>query len=128
MSASLSGRLPDGEANGLGPIIAQLIADPGAVHVLVVLVDAVKVTRLVESGDTVPTMRIRRVEAITDPTDRRSLRRLLMREYERRTGQLVLPLDLEQDVIAAFDDVMPDPGDDPGDPGDGKAPRKRRRT
>lgn len=130
--AFLSGRLPAGEANGLAAIVRQLIDDPADVHVLVVLADCVKVTRLVESGDTVPTVRVRRVEAITDSGDRASLRRLLMREFERRTGQPVLPLDLENDVRAAFDED--DPGDGPSDapaagddPGDTKPPPKGKR-
>lgn len=103
-SAFLSGRLPAGEANGLAAIVRDLIDDPTRVHVLVVLADCTRVTRLVESGDTVPTVRVRRVEAITATDDQQSLRRLLMREYERRTGQTVLPLELERDVTAAFDD------------------------
>lgn len=101
--AHLSGRLPAGEANGLGAIVRELIDDPGRVHVLVVLADAIKVTQLVESGDTVPTMRIRRIEAITAADDRSDLQRLLMREFERRTGKPVLPLELERDVTAAFE-------------------------
>jgi hypothetical protein len=131
MTAKLSGRLPQGDANGLGAIIRNLIAEPEAVHVLVVLADAVKVTRLVESGDTVPTMRIRRVEAITDAGDRASLQRLMMREFERRTGQLVLPLDLENDVRAAFGDgslEVPGADDDPDEgPADPPARRGRKR-
>lgn len=121
--AFLSGKLPNGEANGLAAIVRELVDDPTRVHVLVVLADCSKTTRLVDTGDTVPTLRVRRVEAISSPDDQAGLRRLLMREYERRTGQPVLPLDLERDVQAAFDDVdeqgeQPDPaepasGDDP---------------
>lgn len=129
---ALSGRLPRGDANGLAAIVHQLVDDPGNVHVLVVLADCVKVTRLVESGDTVPMVRVRRVEAITDSADRASLRRLLMREFERRTGQPVLPLDLENDVRAAFDeDGTGEPPSDPSaagdDPGDTKPPPKGKR-
>ena len=125
--AFLSGRLPSGEANGLAAIVRQLVDDPADVHVLVVLADCVKVTRLVESGDTVPTVRIRRVEAISDGEDRAQMRRLLMREYERRTGQPTLPLDLENDVRAAFDEA--DPPDDPpdDDQADPPTPRGRKR-
>lgn len=128
--ASLSGRLPAGEANGLAAIVRQLVDDPGDIHVLVVLADCVKVTKLVESGDTVPTLRVRRIEAISDGDDRAQLRRLLMREYERRTGQPTLPLDLENDVRAAFDEVDtpadPPAGDDPGDPPAPPSGRKRK--
>jgi hypothetical protein len=77
-------------------------------------------------------MRIRRIEAITDAGDRASLQRLMMREFERRTGQLVLPLDLENDVRAAFGDESEAPpvagegpdGDGPADP-PGRKGRKR---
>jgi len=44
----------------------------------------------------------------------------LMREYERRTGKLVLPLELERDVIAAFDDPgYPTGVGEPDGPGPG---------
>lgn len=123
----LSGRLPVGESNGLGGIVADLVNDPEHVHVLVVLADVIKVTRVVESGDTVPTLRVRRVEAIGDTDDRRTLERLLMREYERRTGQPTLPLELEDDVRSAFADLdAPPPDDDP--PPDPPAPKRRRRS
>jgi len=113
-TAFLSGRLPSGEANGLAAIVRQLVDDPEAVHVLVVLADVVKTTHLVESGNTVPTLRIRRIEAIGDGGDRAQLQRLLQREYERRTGQPTLPLELEEDVRAAFgDDGAPPPPPEP---------------
>lgn len=126
-SAFLSGRLPSGEANGLAAIVRALVDDPGAVHVLVVLADCVKVTQLVESGATVPTVRIRRVEAISDPDDMAALRRLLMREYERRTGQPTLPLELENDVEAAFGGVETPPPAPPADPPDGDPPPPARK-
>lgn len=125
-AAFLSGRLPAGEANGLAAIVRELVDDPTRVHTLVVLADCVRVTQLVESGDTVPTIRIRRVEAITAPDDQEGLRRLLMREFERRTGQAVLPLELERDVQAAFDQTSAGVGPGgapPADPGPGDAPQ-----
>ncbi len=124
-SAFLSGRLPSGDANGLAAIVRALIDDPSRVHVIVALVDCVKVTQLVESGATVPTVRMRRLEAISDPADMASLRRLLMREFERRTGQPVLPLELERDVEAAFGD--PPPADPPPPPEDDPPARKGRK-
>lgn len=123
-SCYLSGRLPDGEANGLAGKLRELVDDPERVHVLIVLADVTKVTQLVESGATVPTLRIRRVEAIADRDDAEQLRRILMREYERRTGQPVLPLELERDVESAFTDAADPPDDDPPPPP--KRARKRR--
>jgi len=121
--AYLSGRLPDGEANGLTSAVADMTNDPADVRAMVVLFDCPKVTVLTADGTRIPTLRIRRCEVISDPTDRQSLRRLLMREYERRTGQLVLPLELEHDVEAAFGDITPD--DPPPDAGDNGKRRRR---
>lgn len=111
MSASLAGNLPKGSANGLDGIIADLLADPSRVHVAVVLLDCSKVTRKTDEGDEVPTVRVRRIEAITDEGDRRAARRLLMREWERRTGNNTLPFELEQDVAAAFEGSTPERGE-----------------
>jgi hypothetical protein len=122
-TAFLSGQLPSGESNGLAAIVRQLLDDPEAVHVLVVLADVVKVTHKVESGDRIPTVRIRRIEPIADAGDRAQLQRLLMREYERRTGQPTLPIELEQDVEAAFGDAT---DDDPPPPP--KPPKRKRGT
>jgi hypothetical protein len=118
-AAHLSGRLPSGDANGLAAIVGELVDDPDRIHVLVVLAGCLKVTHVVKDNAQVPTVEIRRIEAISDPGDRAALQRLLMREFERRTGQPVLPLELEQDVEAAFGNAPPD--DDP------PAPPKRRR-
>lgn len=110
--AYLSGKLPSGDANGLAAVVRELVDDPTRVHVVIALVDTVKVVRVVESGQSVPTVRIRRVEAIGDPGDADQLKRLLAREFERRTGQAVLPLDLERDVADALEhtDDQPDAG------------------
>lgn len=113
MSASLSGSLPKGEANGLASLIGQLVDEPEVVHVAVILFDVSKVTTKVDDGDVVPTVRIRRIEAISDGEDRRRLRMLLMREFERRTGKTTLPFELEEDVRAVFE--RPDEGRRSGD-------------
>lgn len=109
VTARLASRLPSGDADGLAPIVQDLVEHPGEIRVLVVLADVVKVTLEVEAGARLPTLRIRRLEAITDPQDRKALRRLLMREFERRTHAPVLPLDLENDVRAAFGELEDDP-------------------
>jgi len=103
VSASLAGSLPKGSANGLDAITADMLRDPSRVHVAVVLLDCSKITRKTDEGDEVPTVRVRRIEALTDDADQRVARRLLEREWERRTGGQTLPFELEQDVQAAFD-------------------------
>ena len=102
--AALAANLPDGPANGLAAIAADLVAHPQRVRVVIALVDTLKITKKVDDGTEVPTVRVRRVEVITDDSDAALLRRLLLREFERRTGQAVLPFDLETDVRSVFDD------------------------
>lgn len=106
MSANLAGSLPAGEANGLAAIARDLVEEPNRVHVVIALVDCSKITTKTDSGDVIPTARIRRIEAIKDLEDGRRMRVLLRREYERRTGKTVLPFELEEDMRRAF-------GDDP---------------
>lgn len=99
MSVRMSGAMPDGERNGLASLAHALIEAPGAVRVAVVLLDAVKLTTDVSSGDVVPTVRIRAIEPITaHETDAAELRRLMRRAYERRTGQTELPLEIEREM------------------------------
>ncbi len=104
MSAKFSGRLPKGDANGLAPIGRELLDEPKKVQVVVALIDCSKITDDVDNGDRIPTIRVRRIEAITDPDDLRRLRMLMEREYERRTGKTMLPFELEEDVRSAFDE------------------------
>lgn len=99
--ASLSARLPRGDANGIGPIVKELISEPETVHALIVLVDCKKITTDVDSGETVPIMRIRRIEAIR-PADIKDAQRLIRRSWEDRNGGTVLPMEMEEDLTALF--------------------------
>lgn len=95
----LSSAMPEGERNGLAAIAPALAENPKAVHVAVVLLDCVKRTESVDSGDIIPTVRIRAIEVVGDhETDAKELRRLLRRAHERRTGRVELPLDLENEL------------------------------
>lgn len=102
MSAKLSSSLPDGGANGLSAIAEQLADNPEKIHVVVALIDCSKITTNVDNGDVIPTARIRRIEAMTDPEDNYRLKQLVRRQYERRTGKTVLPFELEQDLNDAL--------------------------
>jgi hypothetical protein len=108
LSAKLSSGLPEGEANGLAAIASDLVNVPEKVHVVIALVDCSQITSKVDSGDVIPTARVRRIEAITDPEDGHRMRQLLRRQFERRTGKTVLPFDLEDDLRAAFGDGPPE--------------------
>jgi hypothetical protein len=93
--------LPKGEGNGLAPILSDLLRDPHAVHVVIALVDCKSTKIEHETGDRIPTIRIKRVEAIVGD-DLKQARRLLERAYETRLGDTTLPFELEQDTRAAF--------------------------
>ena len=85
--AHLSGALPAGDANGLAAIAQLLVEQPRRMHVVVALVDTKTIRRDVDDDTTTATVRVRRIEVITNKDDQATMRRLLMRAFERRTGQ-----------------------------------------
>jgi hypothetical protein len=95
--------LPDGDHNGLLAQHKRLSEpEPPGLLVAVALIDR---KALVQDDDThvlVPQMRVRRIEVITDKEDAESLTRLLLREFERRRGQPVLPLAMEGEIDEAL--------------------------
>lgn len=95
--------LPKGEGNGLGAIARTLIDDPQRVNVVIALVDCKSITTDNDTGEIIPTARIRRIEPITDD-DKDVAAKMLRRAMERRTGKTVLPFDLEEDLRAVLDD------------------------
>lgn len=101
---TLSGRLPKGDANGLGPLARSLIQEPEKVHAILVLVDCTKIVTEVDTGETIPVARIRRAEAIR-PSDIKEAQRLIRRAWEERNGDTVLPMELEDDIEAMFKGV-----------------------
>lgn len=115
MSAHLAGALPAGDKNGLAALAPALVNDtPGQLHVGIVTFSTSKLTTDVETGDVVPTIRIRQFEPFTASGDVEELRRLLRRQYERRTGQVELPLELEQELDALLGSITTtDDHDDP---------------
>jgi hypothetical protein len=105
---TMAGNLPADDRNGLAALAGRLVDDPQKVHVVVALIDCVKVTKKVESGEEVPTARIRAIEPIAAHADAAEMERLLRRAYERRTGKVELPLELEREL-----DTLAEATDDP---------------
>lgn len=109
MAVTLSGKLPKDASNGIGAIAAQLAADPENVHVVIALVDCSKLTTDVDTGETLPTARIRAIEAFPGPTlDAAEARRLWRRAMDRRNGQIELPIEVER-ALDALEPADPDP-------------------
>lgn len=105
--AKFKGALPKGDANGIGPIVAALIDKPHTYHVVLAILDCARTTTDNDTGEVIPTARIRRIEVVM-PADLRTARRLMDRALEQRTGRTMLPLDLEDDLRAAFEGIDPD--------------------
>lgn len=103
MSAKIGGTLPGGDGNGLEAIVADLCETPKKLHVAVVILDGKKVTKDADSGETIPTARIRRIEVIQTDDDRRVCEQLMRRALDTRMGRETLPYDLEQEIQGAFD-------------------------
>lgn len=100
----LATQLPKGTAYGLDPIVADLCDQPDHTQVIIAIVDCKEVKTDTDTGEVIPTMRIRRVEAIVGP-DAHTVRRMFHRATERRTGHEALPFGLVQDEFAALDDT-----------------------
>jgi len=105
MTVSVSGTLPSGDGNGLSAIVTDLVREPQKVHLAVVLVDCRKVVTDADTGDMIPTVRLRRIEVVEDPEDRKLAENLMRRALDRRTGRQALPYDLEQEIRSAFPDA-----------------------
>ncbi|MFJ5532396.1 hypothetical protein [Streptomyces sp. NPDC093261] len=101
-TAKLSSSLPSGDANGLDPIIRKLIERPDVKQIAICVLDNRQTVTDNDSGATVPTLRIRRIEAVLRTDDLDVLQKIMRRAIETRTGAEVLPLDLEDDISEIF--------------------------
>jgi hypothetical protein len=108
--ASVSGSLPKGEANGLAPAIPMLIEQPHRYQVVMAIIDCSKITTDNDSGDVIPTARIRRIEVVLR-SDLSTAEQLMRRSLESRSGRTMLPLDLEDDMRMAFKQIDPRTGE-----------------
>jgi hypothetical protein len=92
----LSTRLPgETDINGVDALAAELVKDPETIRVAVLWFDVTKVTHDTDTGDDVPTIRVRRLEPIGDvDTIPDSIRHVVDVATEKRTGRAALPFDL----------------------------------
>jgi hypothetical protein len=112
MGVTVSGNLPAGDGNGLVAILLDLIENPKKLHVAICIIDAKKITTDADTGEVIPTARIRRIEVVTSDEDRTVCERLMRRALDTRTGREALPYDLETEIQAAFDNVKESDDDD----------------
>jgi hypothetical protein len=107
MTVKLASTLPNNKANGLDAITADLIRNPERFKVVMAIVDCKSLTTDVDTGEVVPTARIRRIEAVLR-SDMGSARLLMERATEARTGQVALPMEFAEEMRAAFEKSFSD--------------------
>ena len=105
----LASSLPKGTANGLGAISQTLVDDPHRVHAVVALVDCKKVSTDFDTGEVVPTARIRRIEVVLDAEHLELVEKVIRRSLAIRQGKEVLPIDLEDELNEVFAQINFDP-------------------
>lgn len=115
----LSSRLlADEDLNGLDAYAKTLIA--GQVIVAVVALDCPTVTRITDTGQEVPTARVRWIEPLGEMHDvPQSVRELVTRQRETRTGRTPIPfLSLDghevsvEDYVPAHQPVLGEDGEE----------------
>jgi len=109
----LGGQLPAGDRNGLVRITSQLIDDPHAAHVAVVVLDCKQLTVNTDDETQTPLVRIRAIEPLTTAEDIAAVSAALRRAFEQRTGKVELPFEMTQDaerVTLADRPDLPDAG------------------
>lgn len=117
----ISGSLPKGDANGMGPAVRGLIEEPHRFQVIMAIIDCAKVTTDNDTGEVIPTARIRRVEVMLRD-DLPVAEQLMRRALEKRSGRSVLPIDLEDEMRMAFKQIDPRTGERLDGGGDGGKP------
>lgn len=110
--SNVSGNLPAGDGNGLEAILSEMIDTPKKLHVAIAIIDTKKIVTNPDTGEVVPTARIRRIEVLTTDDDRKVAESLMRRALDVRTGREALPYDLEMEIQGAFDTAMLDAADD----------------
>ena len=91
----LAGRLPaSSESNGMHSVQADLLTDPEEQRLAVIWYDVLKITRDVDQGDEVPTIRVLKIEplGLVDEVSQ-AIREEVMRASEARLGHTPLPFD-----------------------------------
>lgn len=93
----LASALPKGDKNGLALVNPLFVERPESTVLVVAVLSCKTITEDIDSGDSIATARISRIEMV-DREDTDQAERLLRRALERRLGKTVLPIDLEDEI------------------------------
>lgn len=95
MAVKIASGLPkDSAENGLVTVTQRAMEHPLNRHLVLAVLDCSKIARDPHTGETDVTMRVRRLEPVA-PMDVVEGERLVRRALEFRSGESVLPIDLE---------------------------------
>jgi hypothetical protein len=98
MSATvrLSSKLPgDDDINGVDDTVEDLLAEPRTIRLGLVWYDVAKITSETDTGDDVPTIRLRRFEPLATLKDvPPDLAKVIAKVIEERTGTVALPINV----------------------------------
>ena len=92
---SLGGGMPANDLNGWIPLVKKLIDAPSEQRIAVVIYDVSSLKVKVDDGVTMPIVRLRAIEPITDPEKSKQIRLVMSDIYAERTGKAELDLDYD---------------------------------
>lgn len=103
----------DFETNGLDQHVGRLLDEPDKLMVAIVWLDTKSVRIDTDSGDHIPTVRVRRIEPLGDAADvSAEIRDLVQDAVRKRTGRTPIPFELgeiregdDPDQLAIDDDA-----------------------
>ena len=98
----LAGNLPTGDKNGLHPITVVLLNDPTNAHLALVMISTKSITTDTDTASREATIRIDRIEVVTDPEDVTALELMFRRVMEDRLGDTIPFADLKDDLDEEF--------------------------
>jgi hypothetical protein len=101
----LASTLPTGDKNGLVAITGDLLNDPHNAHLAVALISTKQITTDTDTAVREATIRIDRIEVITDPEDVATVEGLVRRAMEERIGDAIPFEDMRDDLDEEFSRV-----------------------
>lgn len=106
----LSSKLPgDFEVNGIDALAADLTDNPKNVRIGVIWFDTARVVVDTDTGEHVPTIRVRRIEPLGDADEvSEAIRDAVGVAMEKRTGRTPIPFDVVAITEEAWSDSLPE--------------------
>lgn len=106
----LSSAMPgDFETNGLDQHAAWLLDNPKALMICAIWIDVQKIVVDTDSGDHIPTVRVRRVEPLGEVGEvSAKMKEIIQDAVAERTGRTPIPFDIAEVTEERFSDTLPD--------------------